>query len=66
MVPFSELLRFSTNADKLLMVIGGIAAFCNGASFPLFNVIFGSMTDSFGADKDSAQKIVDTAVYNTM
>lgn len=35
------------------MVIGGFAAFCNGAAFPSFSIIFGGMTDSFSEAGDS-------------
>ena len=49
-VSFWRLLRFATTGDKLLMALGTLAAFCNGASFPLFSLIFGNMTDAFGPD----------------
>lgn len=54
MVPFSELLQFATTSDKILMALGGFAAFVNGSAMPLFSVIFGEMSDSFGpnATKD--------------
>lgn len=41
MVAFSELLRYATSGDKILMYIGAFVAFINGSAFPLFNVIFG-------------------------
>lgn len=47
-VPFRKLLRYATPFDKALMFIGGLAAFLNGSAFPLFSLIFGNMTDSFG------------------
>ncbi|CAK64833.1 unnamed protein product (macronuclear) [Paramecium tetraurelia] len=52
MVPYFELLRYASPKDKLLMIIGGIAAFLNGASFPSFSIIFGDMTDSFSQTGD--------------
>lgn len=52
MVPFFELLRYATTRDKILMFIGGFAAFANGAAFPSFSIIFGDMTDSFSAAGD--------------
>jgi ATP-binding cassette subfamily B (MDR/TAP) protein 1 len=65
MVPFSDLLRFATKLDKILMTIGLVAAFFNGAAFPLFNVVFGQMTDSFGANQDG-DGVVTQAKINTM
>ncbi len=50
MVPFSKLLTFASTSDKILMFIGGVAAFCNGSAFPLFSLLFGNMTDSFAPD----------------
>ncbi|CAD8176907.1 unnamed protein product [Paramecium pentaurelia] len=52
MVPYFELLRYASPKDKLLMFIGGFAAFCNGAAFPSFSIIFGDMTDSFSEAGD--------------
>lgn len=34
------------------MIIGGIAAFLNGAAFPSFSIILGDMTDSFSEAGD--------------
>ena len=45
---FFQLLRFSDKTDKLVMIIGGIAASINGFSVPLFALIFGEMADAFG------------------
>ncbi|CAD8124583.1 unnamed protein product [Paramecium sonneborni] len=52
MVPYFELLRYASPKDKILMFIGGFAAFCNGAAFPSFSIIFGDMTDSFSQAGD--------------
>ncbi|CAD8206584.1 unnamed protein product [Paramecium octaurelia] len=51
-VPYFELLRYATEKDKLLMIIGGLAAFLNGAAFPSFSIILGDMTDSFSEAGD--------------
>ncbi|XP_067869087.1 ATP-binding cassette, sub-family B (MDR/TAP), member 4 isoform X2 [Heterodontus francisci] len=41
------LFRYADCVDKLLMVLGSIAAFLHGVSLPLMIIVFGQMTDSF-------------------
>ncbi|KAJ3042711.1 GTPase-activating protein [Rhizophlyctis rosea] len=43
------LTRFSTPTEKLLMVVGCIAATAAGVILPLMTIIFGDLTNSFGA-----------------
>ncbi|TPX63436.1 hypothetical protein SpCBS45565_g06615 [Spizellomyces sp. 'palustris'] len=43
------LIRYSTNFERLLMVIGLIAACGAGAVLPLMTIIFGDLTNTFGA-----------------
>lgn len=47
-VPFLKLFTFADSTDKLLMIVGTIAAIGNGLGLPLMTIIFGEMTDSFG------------------
>lgn len=47
MVPYFDLFRFATTKDKVLMVLGSLAAFLNGGAIPSFSIIFGSMMNSF-------------------
>lgn len=61
-VKFSKLFRFATGYDKLLLTIGSLAAFVNGAALPLFSLIFGEMIDSFNSEY-SKDKVVDNAFY---
>ncbi|XP_044151513.1 ATP-dependent translocase ABCB1 [Bufo gargarizans] len=44
--PFT-MFRYSGGVDKLLMLVGTIAAMAHGASLPLMMLVFGEMTDSF-------------------
>ncbi|GCC21007.1 hypothetical protein chiPu_0000170 [Chiloscyllium punctatum] len=47
MVSPLALFRFASCADKLLMVLGSVAALIHGAGMPLMVIVFGQMTDSF-------------------
>uniref|UniRef100_A0A4W3JHN3 ATP-binding cassette, sub-family B (MDR/TAP), member 4 n=1 Tax=Callorhinchus milii TaxID=7868 RepID=A0A4W3JHN3_CALMI len=42
--------RFERRLDKLLMVLGSLAALIHGAALPLMVIVFGDMTDSFVMD----------------
>lgn len=55
-------MRYATSEDKVLMWIGSIAAFANGAAFPAFSLIFGGMTDSFS----NPDTMVEQAGWNAM
>ncbi|KAM3147561.1 hypothetical protein pb186bvf_000368 [Paramecium bursaria] len=63
MVPYSWLYRYATPQDKQMMALGAFGAFCNGAAFPSFSIIFGNMTDSFASSGDD---LVYTAGMNSM
>lgn len=65
MVPHSTLMRYASPSDRLLMYIGGLAAFINGASYPALSIIFGEMTDSFGGN-NSKDELVEQAGFNAL
>uniref|UniRef100_UPI00398F70C7 ATP-dependent translocase ABCB1 n=1 Tax=Pristiophorus japonicus TaxID=55135 RepID=UPI00398F70C7 len=44
------LFRYADCVDKLLMVLGSVAALLHGAGFPLMIIVFGEMTDGFVQD----------------
>ncbi|XP_056375074.1 ATP-dependent translocase ABCB1-like isoform X2 [Hyla sarda] len=44
--PFT-MFRYSGGVDKLLMLVGTIAAMAHGAGLPLMMLVFGDMTDTF-------------------
>ncbi|KAM3929583.1 ATP-dependent translocase ABCB1 [Leptodactylus fuscus] len=44
--PFT-MFRYSGGVDKLLMLLGTVAAMAHGAGLPLMMLVFGEMTDSF-------------------
>ncbi|KAJ1954440.1 hypothetical protein GGI12_005790, partial [Dipsacomyces acuminosporus] len=46
-VPFFQLFRFSSASDKLLMIIGTVAACASGSAEPLLNVFFADIIGSF-------------------
>uniref|UniRef100_A0A4W3J9S5 ATP-binding cassette, sub-family B (MDR/TAP), member 4 n=1 Tax=Callorhinchus milii TaxID=7868 RepID=A0A4W3J9S5_CALMI len=50
MVSLLTLFRYSGRLDKLLMVLGSLAALIHGAALPLMVIVFGDMTDSFDQD----------------
>ncbi|XP_078091179.1 ATP-dependent translocase ABCB1 [Mustelus asterias] len=47
MVSLLALFRYAGCLDKLLMVVGSVAALIHGTGFPLMIIVFGEMTDSF-------------------
>ncbi|KAL4464298.1 hypothetical protein ABPG72_011343 [Tetrahymena utriculariae] len=60
MVTFIQMLRYANKTDWTLMVIGSIASMANGVAFPMFALIFGQMTDSFGPNS-TGDDLVDAA-----
>eukprot|EP00743_Colponemidia_sp_Colp-15_P010726 GILK01011850.1.p1 GENE.GILK01011850.1~~GILK01011850.1.p1 ORF type:complete len:1311 (+),score=265.06 GILK01011850.1:141-3935(+) len=48
-VEYKKLFRFADSTDKLLMLLGSIAAIGNGGALPAFSIVFGSMIDTLGA-----------------
>ncbi|KAL7120610.1 hypothetical protein ACP275_02G132500 [Erythranthe tilingii] len=50
-VPFYKLFSFADSKDKVLMIIGTIAAIGNGLSQPLMSLIFGELVDVFRISK---------------
>src|SRR5581483_12403035 len=46
-IPITQLFRFSTPLDKFYMLIGTIAAICNGVSLPFMTIIFSGFIDTF-------------------
>ena len=60
-VGFCSLFRFADGYDRILMIIGSIAAAANGAALPAFSLLWGSMTDAFGSSTSNADLMVDKA-----
>ncbi|XP_075089959.1 ABC transporter B family member 11 isoform X3 [Nicotiana tabacum] len=52
-VPFYKLFSFADSTDKVLMIIGTIAAIGNGLSLPIMTILFGELTDSFGQNQNN-------------
>ena len=52
-VAFFQLFRFATKVDIILIVVGSIASLAMGAALPAFALLWGEMTDSFGAGGDA-------------
>ncbi|XP_063308549.1 ATP-dependent translocase ABCB1-like [Pelobates fuscus] len=56
MVGALNMFRYSNAVDKLLMLVGTIAAITHGAGLPLMMLVFGDMTNSFVSEgKDKAR-----------
>jgi len=47
-ISFTQMFRFANSTDYILMVVGTICASAMGAALPVFALLWGSMTDSFG------------------
>lgn len=47
-VPFYKLFSFADSRDKILMIIGTIAAIINGLSLPVMALMLGNLIDVFG------------------
>lgn len=60
-VPFSQLFRFSSTSDKVMMFFGTIGAFAAGAGMPLFALLLGNVTSKF-APGHSGDEIFDAAI----
>jgi ATP-binding cassette subfamily B (MDR/TAP) protein 1 len=54
MVGFFDLFRFAKKIDYLIMAFGTVMALGNGASMPLFALLWGNMLDSFKSPDDMA------------
>ncbi|CAG8448774.1 2904_t:CDS:10 [Ambispora leptoticha] len=46
-ITLSQLFRFATFTDKLLMIFGSVGAMGNGASVPLMTIVFSSIIQAF-------------------
>ena len=51
-ISYFKLYRYADAKDKFMMTIGSVSAFLNGATFPIFSIIFGNMTDVFSKSND--------------
>lgn len=47
-ISFFQLFRFAEPLDKVLMAVGSLGAFVEGAAMPVFTILWGNMTDAFG------------------
>lgn len=56
-------MRFATSEDKILMWIGSLAAFANGAATPAFSLIFSDLTDSFSNPDTMVEEVGWNAMY---
>ena len=58
MVSWCSLFRFATTTDALLIVLGTICAAATGVAMPIFSILWGDMTNSFGnaSDTENAAK----------
>jgi ATP-binding cassette subfamily B (MDR/TAP) protein 1 len=58
-VSFTQLFRFATRVDIILMILGTVASIITGTAIPVFAYISGSMIDAFqvsGAIYEEARK----------
>jgi len=64
MVSFSQLFRFGTCTDALLMVVGILAAMVHGLALPLMVIVFGGMTDSLVESGTNDTSLVNVSLPN--
>ncbi|KAK6943869.1 ABC transporter type 1, transmembrane domain [Dillenia turbinata] len=57
-VGFKELFRFADGLDYVLMTIGSIGAIVHGSSLPLFLRFFADLVNSFGANANNVDKMM--------
>ncbi|XP_051872371.1 ATP-binding cassette, sub-family B (MDR/TAP), member 4 [Pristis pectinata] len=57
------LFRYADCEDKLLMVLGSVAALIHGTALPLMIIVFGEMTDSF-VQHGLAQNLTENSTLN--
>eukprot|EP00735_Rhodelphis_limneticus_P009657 TRINITY_DN2844_c0_g1::TRINITY_DN2844_c0_g1_i9::g.6201::m.6201 TRINITY_DN2844_c0_g1::TRINITY_DN2844_c0_g1_i9::g.6201 ORF type:complete len:1338 (+),score=413.75,sp/Q8T9W4/ABCB3_DICDI/45.24/0.0,sp/Q8T9W4/ABCB3_DICDI/39.70/2e-124,ABC_membrane/PF00664.18/2.1e-58,ABC_membrane/PF00664.18/1.3e-46,ABC_tran/PF00005.22/3.8e-36,ABC_tran/PF00005.22/1e-33,AAA_21/PF13304.1/0.18,AAA_21/PF13304.1/0.35,AAA_21/PF13304.1/2.8,AAA_21/PF13304.1/0.0015,SMC_N/PF02463.14/12,SMC_N/PF02463.14/8.5e-05,SMC_N/PF02463.14/39, len=64
-VSFSDLFRFADGLDKIFIAIGFVGAVINGAAFPLFCIVFGTLSDSIyvGTRNDIFHEVRDVSFY---
>ena len=55
-IPFLSLFRFSSKFDYILMFIGSLCACGMGVVMPLFAILWGDITDSYGSQDDKVEK----------
>jgi ATP-binding cassette subfamily B (MDR/TAP) protein 1 len=56
-VPLFKLFEFSDNLDRILMLLGSLAAMANGLTFPFMTLLFGQVIDAFGQNSDSSDRV---------
>lgn len=56
-VPYYRLFSFADSVDRLLMLVGSIAAIGNGISMPLMTIIFGELVNSFGENSNTKELV---------
>ncbi|KAL8522684.1 hypothetical protein ACS0TY_012863 [Phlomoides rotata] len=52
-VPFYKLFTFADSFDKILMIVGSIAAVGNGLCMPLMTILLAQLIDSFGLNQNT-------------
>lgn len=57
-VPFYKLFSYADTSDRMLMLIGAVAAVANGMSVPLMTIILGDAMDAFGINSSDTKKVV--------
>ena len=60
-VGYHRLFRFADTVDKILMVVGSIAAIAVGAALPAFALLWGNMTDVFQTSSSDPDEMVNAA-----
>ncbi|KAL2611668.1 hypothetical protein R1flu_023360 [Riccia fluitans] len=58
MISLRELFSFSDGLDKFLMIVGSIAAACNGLAQPLMTLLFGQLINAFGQNISNSKELV--------
>jgi len=55
-IPFSQLFRFASRSEKILVGIGILASIAGGCSMPVMIILFGQLADAFVTQAQNAPK----------
>ncbi|KAG6544499.1 hypothetical protein Mapa_014137 [Marchantia paleacea] len=58
LVSIRELFSFADNVDRVLIIVGTVAAICNGLAQPLMTLVFGQLINAFGQNVTNTKELV--------
>lgn len=58
LISIRELFSFADGLDRILIIVGTIAAICNGLAQPLMTLVFGQLINAFGQNTTDTKELV--------